>query len=175
MKIPFVMSALATGLITVGVATAETPAVTSERVSLGTCISAALERYPGAVTERKLEVENGNPVFEIDILGAHGRVFEVECSALTGEILEAEYDELDVAVPDFMRGARVSELQARHIALNAVPGSIVETEYEVTRSGRHVYEFVVRSESGREREIEVDAVTGAVLEVGEDVMAFDRG
>jgi len=175
MKIPFVISALAAGLITAGFATAGTPAATGERVTLGTCISAALERYPGEVIERKLEVENGNPVFEIEIRGAHGRVLEIECNALTGEVLQAEYDEVEVAAPDFMRGAKLSELQARHIALNAVPGSIVGTEYEVTPSGRYVYEFALRSESGREIEVEVDALTGAVLEVSEEVMAFDQG
>lgn len=52
------------------------------------CIKASLERHPGAVLEVEMEDDDGRLLFDIDIQGQDGKTWEIECDALSGEIVE---------------------------------------------------------------------------------------
>lgn len=52
------------------------------------CINASLERHPGAVLEVEMEQDDGRLLFDIDIQGKDGQTWEIECDALSGEIVE---------------------------------------------------------------------------------------
>lgn len=56
------------------------------------CIKATLERHPGAVLELEMEQDDGRLLFDIDVQGKDGKVWEVECDALTASILEDGLD-----------------------------------------------------------------------------------
>lgn len=60
------------------------------------CINTALQRHPGAVIEVELENEDGKSIFDIDVLGKDGKVWEVECNAASGEVLEDKEEKEDV-------------------------------------------------------------------------------
>ena len=60
-----------------------------EFVPLAGIIEDALQRHPG----RLLEVELENGEYEIEILGADGRILEFEYDASTGELKEIEVEE----------------------------------------------------------------------------------
>lgn len=67
------------------------------------------------------------------------------------------------ALPVSAQSARISEDQARRIALQHVPNGTIE-EIELDREdGRDVYEVEVRDPDGNEHDLEIDASTGAVL------------
>lgn len=55
---------------------------------LNQCIQTALERHPGAITEVEVEIEDGKTIIDVDIQGKDGKSWEIECDALTGEVLE---------------------------------------------------------------------------------------
>lgn len=52
------------------------------------CIKASLERHSGAVLEVEMELDDGRLLFDIDIQANDGRIWELECDAFTGEIVE---------------------------------------------------------------------------------------
>lgn len=56
------------------------------------CIKATLERHPGAVMEVEMEQDDGRLLFDIDIQGKDGKTWEIECDALSGEIVEDGQD-----------------------------------------------------------------------------------
>ncbi len=59
-------------------------------------ILAILRRnFPGEIIEIELELDDGALVYEFDILGPDGRLFEVEIAAATGEIIEIEEGDTD--------------------------------------------------------------------------------
>ena len=58
-------------------------------------IEIALLEVPGEVKEVELEREDGQQVFEVEILNAEGVEMEVTVAADTGEILEVEADDAD--------------------------------------------------------------------------------
>ncbi|HQS38142.1 MAG: hypothetical protein B7Y16_00735 [Methylotenera sp. 24-45-7] len=60
------------------------------------CIATALQRHPGAVIEVELENEDGKSIFDVDVLGKDGKVWEVECDAASGEVLEDKEEKEDV-------------------------------------------------------------------------------
>lgn len=67
---------------------AETPAMSEEKA-----IEIALAEVPGTVQETEFEIEDGNQIYEIEILTADGVEMEVEIDIATGTVLEVEADE----------------------------------------------------------------------------------
>jgi uncharacterized membrane protein YkoI len=59
---------------------------------MGTCIKTALEKHPGAIVEIEMEKEDGRPIFDIDIQGADGKHWEIECDAELATIIEDSID-----------------------------------------------------------------------------------
>ena len=58
-------------------------------------IEIALLEVPGEVQEIELEKEDGEMVYEIEILGADGQEFEIEIAAADGTIIEVEMEDDD--------------------------------------------------------------------------------
>lgn len=56
------------------------------------CVKASLERHPGAVLEVEMEQDDGRLLFDIDIQGKDGKTWEIECDAVSGEIVEDGLD-----------------------------------------------------------------------------------
>jgi uncharacterized membrane protein YkoI len=52
------------------------------------CIKTALELHPGAILETEVETEDGKLITDVDIQGADGNSWEVECELATGKIVE---------------------------------------------------------------------------------------
>lgn len=50
-------------------------------------------KVPGELLEVELEIEDGIYVYDVKILGADGRVVEVETDAKTGKVLKVEDDD----------------------------------------------------------------------------------
>ena len=139
------------------------------RVSMEECLSAALERYPGKVKELEFGLEDGVPHYEFEILTADGRETEVECSAMTGEIVEVEWENENMDLDAFLETSKVSPAQARKIALRRVPGKVTKMDLETNSMGVMSYEFEIRTRDGEDVNVEVDAMSGNVIEVETEI------
>lgn len=131
------------------------------RVTMESCVQAALAQKPGRVIEVEGETGRNGPVYEVDIAGDDGRRWEIKCDGINGKILSVAEESGDAKAAAI--SPKITEAQARKAALAARPGEIVEMEYEVESDGRAVYEFDIRAADGTVWEVEVDAMTGNVL------------
>ena len=100
---------------------------------------------------------------------ADGRETEVECDAMTGKIVEVEWENDNMNLDAFLEKATVTPAQARKAALERVPGRIVGMDLETTSTGALSYEFEVITPDGKELDVEVDAMTGQVTEIESDI------
>lgn len=137
-------------------------------VSMEQCLIAALSEVPGRVKEIELSIEDGVPHYEFEIY-ANGRETEVECDAMTGKIVEIEWENENMDVDAFLAKAKVSPSQARKIALREVPGKVVKLDLETTSTGVMSYEFEIMMRDGSEMDVEVDAISGRITETEQDV------
>lgn len=154
--------------LALSVALADAHALTFPKTTAGveTCLQTALARLDGEAVKLELKLEQGKPVYEIEIAGKD-RTMEFECDANTGQITEEEQEVDSPEHPLFKSKAKVSLEKARDIALKAHPGKIVETEYEIESNGNASYEFDIKKQDGTEVKLEVDATTGAIVEDGQ--------
>jgi uncharacterized membrane protein YkoI len=139
------------------------------RVSMEECLSVALERYPGKVKEIEFGLEDGVPHYEFEILTADGLETEVECSAMTGAIVEVEWENENMDLDAFLAQSRVSPAQARKIALRRVPGKVTKMDLETNSMGQMSYEFEIRTRDGEDVDVEIDAMSGNVMEVETEI------
>lgn len=137
--------------------------------SMEDCLAAALKNRPGEVKELEFGLEDGVPHYEFEIITADGRETEVECDAMTGQIVEVEWENENMDLDAFLAKAKVSPSQARRIALQRVPGKIVKMDLETNTAGVMSYEFEVMARDGTNLDVEVDANTGRVIEVERDL------
>lgn len=133
------------------------------KVSLESCLKAALAKRDGEIVKLEFKDERGVPTYEFEILGKDGNSWELECDANKGKITEEEQEVGDSDHPLFKEKAKISLDQAKNIALKAHPGEIVETEYEIESDGNASYEFDIKTDKG-EIKLEVDAATGKIIE-----------
>lgn len=133
------------------------------KVSMETCLNAALAKYDGEVTKLELKIENKVPTYEVEILAKDGRSWELECDANKGKITEEEQEVSNAEDPLFKAKAKITLDQAKEVALKAAPGEIVEVEYEIESNGNASYEFDIKTDKG-EVKLEVDATSGKVAE-----------
>ncbi len=138
-------------------------------VSMEICLAAALERHPGRVKELEFGLEDGEPHYEFEILTADGRETEVECSAMTGKIVEVEWENQNMDLDAFLEKARVFPAQARKTALRRVAGKIIKMDLETTSTGVMSYEFEVRTRDGKDVDVEIGAMSGQMIEVETDI------
>ena len=59
---------------------------------MSACMKTALAKHPGAIVEIEMETEDGRPIFDIDIQGADGKHWEIECDAESGTVVEDNID-----------------------------------------------------------------------------------
>lgn len=136
--------------------------------SLGKCVKAALSKHDGKIVKVELKSEKKTPIYEFDIESADGTAWDVECDVKTSKITEVE-EEVKADNAKFKAAAKVSEADAKAIALKAHPGTIVETEYELEDDGKASYEFDILEADKEEVKVEVDATTGKIVEVDYEV------
>jgi uncharacterized membrane protein YkoI len=63
-----------------------------QRITMQQAQEIALQRVPGTVLHVDMELENGVLVYEVFILTADNRIFEVEIHGKTGRILKVEQE-----------------------------------------------------------------------------------
>ncbi len=59
---------------------------------MNACVKAALEKHPGAVIETEVEMEGDKLITDVDIQGADGKSWEVECELATTQLVEDKQD-----------------------------------------------------------------------------------
>lgn len=96
LAIPVVVALLATAMP----AGADTDAATVRRLResgeilpLEKILERARKERPGEVLETELERKGGRPVYEVEILDAQGRVWELKFDARSGELLRQKQDD----------------------------------------------------------------------------------
>jgi uncharacterized membrane protein YkoI len=164
------MSLLVGTLLGLGTASAfaEPLNMPATKVSMEKCMEAALAKKSGDVTKLEFKIERGHPVYEFEIASAGGSSWEYECDANSGQIIEEEQEVTSAEDPLFKSKVKISEEEAKQMALQAHPGKIVETEYEIESDGHASYEFDIQTSSGKEVKLEVDASTGKIIEDDEE-------
>ena len=132
-------------------------------VSVETCLDAALDTIPGQARKLELKMEGDDAVYEFDIQAADGTTYNVECNAEEGFVTEVER-EVSADDATFKKYAKITEAQAREIALDFNPGKVVSNEYEIGSDGSVTYEYDIQTVTGYEVKVDIDAVTGEVEE-----------
>lgn len=64
--------------------------VKDAKVTIDQAIKTALEKVPGTAVEAELEKKHDKTVWEVEVLGADGKVMEVHIDAATGTIIDTE-------------------------------------------------------------------------------------
>ena len=144
------------------------------KVSLEACMKAALGKQPGTVVKVEFKIEKGAPIYEFDIEGKDGKAWDIECDANTGKIVEVEQEVRSANDAAFKAKAKITEAEARNIALKAYPGEIKEVEYEIEPNGDASYEFDIITKDGKEMKVEVDATTGKIVESSEELYQIGK-
>ncbi len=160
--------------MTTGVVQAGHNKLPKTKVSMEKCMHAALAKHPGDIETMEMEISEGKAQYEFDIKTADGKEVEVECSALTGKVIETEQEVASADDAAFKAKAKVSQADAEKAALAAFPGTVVEKEFSVESDGNPSFEFDIKTADGKEIEVEVDAVTGKVLEHEEEVYQIGK-
>lgn len=152
------------------------------KYSMEQCLNAALAAKSGEVKALEMELNNQVPVYEFTIAMEDKSEWEVTCNAMTGKVIaleeEIEQDAADATGHEermkaaFDKLAKVSEEEARAIALRAHPGEVEEVERKMSASKVPVFEFEIAMANGVEREVEIDAVTGLIIGVEEEIYAI---
>jgi hypothetical protein len=63
------------------------------KVTIEQAIKTATEKVPGTVVEAELEKKHDKTVWEVEVLGADGKVTEVHVDAATGTVIDTEAKE----------------------------------------------------------------------------------
>lgn len=133
-------------------------------VKIETCLDAALDTIPGHARKVELKMEGDDPVYEFDIeADADGSTYNVECNAEEGFITEIER-EVTADNAAFKKLAKISQAEAKDVALTFHPGEVVASEMELGFDGDATYEFDIQSVHGYEVKVDVDATTGEIEE-----------
>ena len=64
--------------------------VKDAKVTIDQAIKTAQEKVPGTVVEAELEKKHGKTVWEVEVVGADGKVTEVHVDADTGAVIDTE-------------------------------------------------------------------------------------
>ena len=60
------------------------------KVTIDQAVKTALEKVPGTAVEAELEKKHNKTVWEVEVLGADGKVTEVHIDAVTGTVIDTE-------------------------------------------------------------------------------------
>lgn len=135
------------------------------------CVKAAMKKHPGHIVSMESEIENDRLIYEFDIVSKSGHEIEIECDAKKHTLHDFE-TELPKGDMKFADAAKLSEDEAKKIALTKVAGKVVDTEYAM-ENNIPAYEFDILASDGYEYEIEVNALTGEITEVEKEL--YDIG
>jgi len=142
--------------------------------TLEQCLQAALDVFGGEALNVEYKFEEGDPIYDFDIIGAGGLRWEVEVNAENAMIWEIER-EVEKSDPMFASQAQISEQDAMKTALAMFPGEVESIEYGIEHDGSAVYEFDIVLASGGEMNIEVDATTGKITEANPELWEIGEG
>ena len=131
-------------------------------------MKAALAKHPGEVLTLEAEISKGKAQYEFDIKDKDGKEWEVECLAKTGKVIEEEQEFANADDPTFKAKAKITQDEARKIALDKYPGEVVDSEFSIESDGSPSYEFDIKTADGKEMEVEIDAATGKLEEDPEE-------
>lgn len=131
---------------------------------LESCVQAVKKEKAGELV--KLEKLNaaGKISYELELRDVNQAEWEYICDADTGKITERESEVNDSNTLVFKSKAKLTEEDAKVVALKAYPGTVEEVEYEVEENGAASYEFDIVNDKGVETKLEVDAATGKIIE-----------
>lgn len=128
------------------------------------CMQAALKRQPGHIIKVEGKTEQGKSIYEFDIRARN----LIECDAESGKIIEIEQEVAQTSHPLFAARKKISESEAKAIALKRYPGTINEIEYEIEEDSAASYEFDIVDNDGKEMKVEVDASSGKIVEANQE-------
>lgn len=131
-------------------------------------LKAALAKHPGEVLTIEAEFDKGKAQYEFDIKGTDGKEWEVEVDAKTGKVIEEEQEVASVDDPIFKSKSKITQEEAKKIALAKFPGEVVESEFSIEPDGSSSYEFDIRTTAGKEIEVEINGATGKLSEEPEE-------
>lgn len=147
---------------------AETPAqwqaaLQQTRLSLGQAIDAAEKAVPGRAFEAQLDIDNGSPHFEVDIISTQGEHVEVHVNAGTG-VAQQHKNKGSASSKDRKRldASKITLKQALDAALKHTPGTAVDAELG-NDWGRTVIAIDVLTSAGQRMEIKINPADGSVL------------
>lgn len=141
-------------------------------VGIETCARTILAKYPGDILQVVLKKEKNEMVWEVEIQ-QKDKLLDIECSARTGKIVETETRVLSASDDVFKAKAKVSEDEARKIALAKYPGEVEYVEYEIESNGLLSYEFDIKTAKGDVR-VEVDAESGKIVEASQELLEIGQ-
>lgn len=133
-----------------------------------TAMKAALAKHPGEVLTVEAEISKGKAQYEFDIKGKDGKEWEVEVDAKSGKVIEEEQEVANADDPAFKGKAKITQDEARKIALAKYAGEVIDSEFAIESDGSISYEFDIKTADGKEMEVEVDAITGKLAEDPEE-------
>lgn len=136
--------------------------------TLEQCLQIALDQFGGQALNVEYKFEEGDPIYDFDILGADGLRWEVEVNAENAMIWEIER-EVDKTDPLFANQAKIDEATAIATALAMFPGEVESVEYGIESDGSAAYEIDIILASGGEMNIEVDAATNKITEANPEL------
>ncbi|MDP6350710.1 MAG: PepSY domain-containing protein [Alphaproteobacteria bacterium] len=142
--------------------------------TLETCLQVALDVFGGEALNVEYKFEEGDPIYDFDILAPDGTRWEVEVNAENGMIWEIER-EVAKTDPMFTRMVRIDEKDALVTALEMFPGTVESVEYGIETDGSAVYEFDINLPGGGEMNVEVDAATGRITEANPELWEIGEG
>lgn len=136
--------------------------------TLEQCLQVALGVFGGEALNVEYKMEEGDPIYDFDILAPDGVRWEVEVNAENAMIWEIER-EVDASDPMFADQVQVDEDAAVATVLAMFPGDIESIEYGIEVDGSPVYEVDVNLAGGGEMNVEVDGVTGRITEANPEL------
>jgi uncharacterized membrane protein YkoI len=136
--------------------------------TLEQCLQAALDVFGGEALNVEYKFEEGDPIYDFDILGADGIRWEVEVNAENAMIWEIER-EVEKSDPLFADQVMVDEATAVKTATTIFPGTVESVEYGIESDGSAAYEIDIVLASGGEMNVEVDATSGKITEANPEL------
>ena len=113
------------------------------------------------IVKNQLEIEDGRQVYDVEFYTKDYAEYDYEIDAVTGEVISYDYDAENFAPPE-SGGQKISEEEAKKLALERVPGAGADNiwEFEVDKEdGRLEYEGKIIY-GDMEYEFEIDAYSG---------------
>lgn len=136
------------------------PTTTTSTITLDEATTAAVKSTPGTVTGA--ELDDDEPVWEMDIFGKDTKWHDVDVDAKTAKVLgtHTDNDDRDRAPKD----TKVTMNEAVTAALKAQPGTL--TSIDLDDDG--VWEAEIHGKDGKHHELNVNATTAKVTPDADD-------